>query len=215
MLRRSLLLLPLLLGCGAEDSRDLVLYKAPLRQVEGRYHSRSLLVTGGLRALGVERNAAGGLWIREGEVESEVWEAVRGALEGQAGRRRDPASLGGRTGVFQIWARITREEISLRRDPAEPMTREVAGVRDRLEEIWEGLPEAGDPVGALLPYLASPLPRVRGHATQAVLSARKSPSLSAQARSRAEEVVQQRELVEDDPSIREMIRQALRKPSDG
>jgi hypothetical protein len=214
MLRHLSFLLPLLLAaCSAGDPNDLILYKPPAAEVDGSYRTRSLLVTGVGAALGVERDATGGLWILEGQVPESELRPLLEDLRVSRHRRKEPAGTRGRTGPYQIWARIERKETSLRRYPEEPVAKEIKRAKDRLDATWESLTSPDDPVGVILAWLSSPIARVRGHAAAALLSAHLSPAFSPENHARVEAAISTLDLEETDPSIRRMLDDTLRKPS--
>ncbi len=218
LLRSLSLLLPLLLpipACsdGGGNANNFVFYKAPIRMVDGRGCSRTLMVTGAGANLCVEQNSRGALRVLLAEVGVEeiralmtdVWNSRRVRKKAAGG---DPGS-----GVYQVSARIDREEFSFRRYVDEPVSKEVVAVRNRLDGILGKLAEVEDPVAAVAPYLSSRIARIRGFAVNVLLSAWRSPMVSEDDRNRAEALLLTHQSVESNHEIKKTLHQALKKPT--
>ncbi len=213
MVSRTLLLLPLLLfACSSGNPNDIVFYKAPIVVVDGRSHTRTLLVTGAGAALGVEQDAAGGIWIREGTVEPDDTKPLLADLWSTRHIREKAVGADPSSGVYQISARVNHQELSFRRYVDEPVAKKVASAVSRLDRIWEALPQPEDQVGAIEKFLPSKIARIRGYAVNALLSAWRSPVLSEEDRNSAQSALSSHELVETNHQILKTLHQALKKP---
>ena len=221
-LRASILVVPVLLvplllsavvGCSAPPDTDLVIYKAPVDRIEGRPRSRSLVVLGTLRALGLQRSPAGEMVVREGPVAKDDWDGLRENLGASKHLRPEPTPGEGLLN-YQIFARLGSGEFQLRRRVDEPVAKAVASARERLEAQWEALPVAADPVDALESWVSSPSVRVRGLATQGLLLARTSPSVPERGQERADLIIHGRLESETDAAILELIRDSLKDVSE-
>jgi hypothetical protein len=207
-------LLPLaLLACSSGNPNGFVFYKAPITLVDGRSHTRTLLVTGAGAALGVEQDAVGGLWIREGNVGPDEVDPLFVGLWRTRSVREKAVGVDPTAGVYQISARVDRVEFSYRRYVTEPVADEVEGARTRLDRIWESLPEQDDRVAVIEKYLGSRIARIRGFAVNGLLSVWRSPNESEEDRARAETALSSQALVETNHQIKETLHQALKKQS--
>jgi hypothetical protein len=212
----SIALLPLLLfgsSCsgGGGDANDFVFYKAPISMVDGRAHSRTLMVTGAGAILGVKQNASGGFVVLQAEVGAEEIQALMADLWDSRKVREKAAGGDPDSGIYQVSARIDRDEFSYGRTVDEPVSKEVVAVRDRLNGILAMAVPAPDPVGTVEPYLSSKIARIRGFAVNALLSAWRSPEVSEDDRKRAETLLLSHQLAETNHEIRKTLHRALSK----
>lgn len=207
------LLLPLvLLSCSeGGDANDFVFYKAPLKMVDGRGHSRTLMVTGAGAVLGVEQNAHGDFKVLQAKPGAEEIKALMADLWNSRNVRPKAAGGDPDSGIYQVSARIDRDEFSYRRYLDEPVSKEVVAVRDRLDAILAAAVPAPDPVGTVEPYLGSKIARIRGFAVNALLSAWRSEQVSEDDRKRAEALLSSHQLAETNHEIRKTLHQALSK----
>lgn len=212
MARRLLIFVSLLLvpACNPGPSLDLVTYKAALVEVNGRARARTLQITSDGPVLGVERSVKG-LWVRTGRIGEEAWNALRFALIDLRGVREREATRNPDAALFQVWARLGAREIDFRRDPEEPLEKDVVSVRARLDGIWEGLTEPEDVVGALIPFLDSVIPHVRGLAQSALASVMKSPDFPEEDRERARTALEDMLLREESPALVDTLVRDLKK----
>lgn len=202
-------LVALLVACSPGLSRDLVVYRPPIKKVEGQYRSRVLFVTGNREALGIVYARTGVREVRSGTVEGEAWDRLRAGLDGLWLLRSRPTG-DEEEGVLSLFARLGSHETEVRRAVDERLGPKLSEARGRLEAIWSGLAVAADPVEALLPWADFRDLTVRGEVVFLLLSARKAGQTTPQQADRIRGAATRLLEVVDNPDTRKMIRENLR-----
>jgi len=209
MLRATLALTLIVSACSIPPPTGLIVYDAvPEHLPGGEIRTRSLMITGAKRVLGIVRSPEG-VEVRAGVAPGSDYEDLRTALAAARHLRGDTAPADIETPTFQISVRLGDERVRFVRDPGRHVEKDISSAVTALESIWNVVAPTDDPVGTVGAFLSHDDPFVRGWAAVALLKLRGAEKSPAAVKSAAEAALRAHIAVEKDRSIVNGIRDVI------